>query len=145
MSVTAAAPTVTAGSPTPALQVRCHSSFEFLAALKVLKPTLRHLKASGLAALLIDNIAAYYYLDRAARGAAAAGLGPVGVGGAGSIVSLLLPQGQGLLPPATDITLEGAPLSLWRVHAAAAADLRALQQEFRLPIIATKHALLGGC
>ena len=65
-------------SPTPlltaaCLQVRCHNSFDFLAALCTLRPRLDALAGSpaGLACLLIDNVAAHYYLDRAARGAPA--------------------------------------------------------------------------
>jgi hypothetical protein len=39
---------------------------------------------------------------------------------------------------------QGAPLGLYRVHAAVAAVLRGIQQRYRLPIIATKHLLLPG-
>lgn len=39
---------------------------------------------------------------------------------------------------------EGAPLTLHRVHSAVAAQLRAIQQRHRLPIVATKHLLLPG-
>jgi len=56
-------------------QVRCHSSFELLASLRTLGPTLDALAAApgGLACLLIDNVAAFHYLDKAARGAPAGG------------------------------------------------------------------------
>lgn len=55
------------------LQIRCHSSYELLASLRTLRPTLDALAAApgGLACLLIDNVAAFHYLDKAARGAPA--------------------------------------------------------------------------
>jgi len=61
------APTLPCSSLT---QVRCSSSFEFLAALCTLRPLLDQLASApgGLACLLIDNVAAYHYLDRVARG-----------------------------------------------------------------------------
>lgn len=43
-----------------------------------------------------------------------------------------------------DVTASGAPLTLFRVQAAVAVELRALQQRYRLPIIASKHTLLIG-
>ena len=43
-----------------------------------------------------------------------------------------------------DLAREGAPLTLFRVHAALAAELRALQRRYRLPIIASKHLVLPG-
>ena len=47
---------------------------------------------------------------------------------------------------AEDITRDGAPLTLYRVHAAIAADLRAIQRRVRVPVIASKHVLFpGGC
>ncbi|KAI3439111.1 hypothetical protein D9Q98_001520 [Chlorella vulgaris] len=113
--------------------VRCHSSFELLAALRVLLQgqALQALAASeaGLACLLLDNVAAHYYLDRAGRGAPAAGTAAAAAGGA---------FGGG------DLMHQGAPLGLYRVHAAVAAVLRGIQQRYRLPIIATKHLLLPG-
>lgn len=39
---------------------------------------------------------------------------------------------------------EGAPLTLYRVHAALAAELRAIQRHFRIPVIASKHVLFPG-
>lgn len=154
---------------------RCHGSFGFLAALKAARPTLRALAASPDAsrpvALMVDNAAAYWYVDRAARGAAAAAGGGGGAGGGGSggpggtvaalaaLVLALLPdeqrqqQGQQhistspLLLAAPDVTKEGAPLSAMRVAVATAAELRSLAQEFRLPVLATKHTVLpqGAC
>ena len=59
----------------------------------------------GLACLLLDNVAAYHYLDRA--------------GGRG-----------------------GAPLAQARVQAAVCAQLRALQQRWRVPLVASKHLVL---
>ena len=57
----------------PAWQVRCHSSFDFLASLAVARPVLAHLAAhGGIRCVLVDNIAAYYYLDRVGRGPSAA-------------------------------------------------------------------------
>ncbi|KAL4434432.1 hypothetical protein ABPG75_000873 [Micractinium tetrahymenae] len=105
--------------------VCCTSSFEFLASLRTIQPLLDQLAASpgGLACLLIDNVAAFHWLDRAARGPPA--------GGGGSHMG-----------PPGDFAAEGAPLSQYRVHAALAAQLRALQQRYRLPIIASKHTLL---
>lgn len=57
--------------------MRCHSSYELLAALRTLRPTLDALCAApgGLACLLIDNVAAFHYLDKAARGAPAGAQG----------------------------------------------------------------------
>lgn len=59
----------------PAPQVRCASSFELLASLRTVRPLLDQLAASpgGLACLLLDNVAAYHWLDRAARGPRAGG------------------------------------------------------------------------
>ncbi|PRW59359.1 DNA repair XRCC2-like protein isoform X1 isoform A [Chlorella sorokiniana] len=111
--------------------VRCHSSYELLASLHTLRPTLDALAAApgGLACLLIDNVAAFHYLDKAARGAPAGGGGGGAFGGDGA------PE---------DITREGAPLTLYRVHAAIAAELRAIQRRFRVPVIASKHVLFPG-
>eukprot|EP00887_Chlorella_sp_A99_P000609 scaffold5.g609.t1 len=127
--------------------VRCHSSFEYLAALRAAAPLLRGIQGRGgrLSALMIDNVAAHYSVDKAARGAAATGSGagaPGGAGAAALVASLLRPWGAGGAPaPEGDITKGGAPLALARVHAAAAAELRALQQEFRVPVIASRHAV----
>lgn len=62
--------------PTPEIpQVRCTSSFELLASLRTIRPLLDQLAASpaGLACLLVDNVAAFHWLDRAARGPRAGG------------------------------------------------------------------------
>ncbi|KAL3149777.1 DNA repair protein xrcc2 [Trebouxia sp. C0009 RCD-2024] len=49
--------------------IQCHSSFQFLAALKVIKPTLTSLENNGgLRLLLIDNVAAFYWLDKDCKG-----------------------------------------------------------------------------
>lgn len=45
---------------------------------------------------------------------------------------------------AEDITREGAPLTLYRVHAAIAAELRAIQRRVRVLVIASKHVLFPG-
>ncbi|PSC75347.1 elongation factor Ts [Micractinium conductrix] len=107
--------------------VRCHSSFELLASLRTLRPLLDRLSAApgGLACLLLDNVAAHHWLDRAARGPPA-GTGGAAAGGGGPV----------------DLAKEGAPLTLYRVHAALAAELRSLQHRYRLPVIASKHTLL---
>ncbi|KAK9846012.1 hypothetical protein WJX81_008398 [Elliptochloris bilobata] len=52
--------------------VQCDSSFQLLATLRVLKPLLTKLQAgAGLQLLLIDNMSAYYWQDRAVFQAAA--------------------------------------------------------------------------
>ncbi|KAK9803186.1 hypothetical protein WJX72_011755 [[Myrmecia] bisecta] len=103
--------------------VTCHSSFELLAALKVIKPTMTRLEAAGgIRLLLIDNVSAFYWLDRGLRG-------PMGNSAA--------------IPGGHDMLREGAPLALHRVHAALAAELRKLLRNHRLSILATKHAMLG--
>ena len=153
------------------LQVRCHSSFDFLAALRTLRPKLDALAGSpaGLACVLIDNVAAHYYLDRAARGAPAGAacsrrrpkaLWPLllmlclqlcahPAHACPTTPLLLLCTGGGGAAGGWeggggDATREGAPLTLHRVHTALAAELRGLQQRHRVPIIATKHLLLPG-
>ena len=45
---------------------------------------------------------------------------------------------------ADDITRDGAPLTLYRVHAAIVAELRAIQRRLRVPVIASKHVLFSG-
>lgn len=48
--------------------IRCHSSYDFLATLAALPRTLRQLAPNGtVQLLLIDNLAAYYWQDRAHR------------------------------------------------------------------------------
>lgn len=84
------------------LQVRCASSFELLASLRTIHPLLDRLSASpgGLACLLIDNIAAFHWLDKVARGPVAGrcrgpGWGGVGWGG----VHVGWTAGQGTCTP----------------------------------------------
>jgi hypothetical protein len=43
-----------------------------------------------------------------------------------------------------DLMQEGAPLGLYRVHAALAVEVQAIKQRYRVPVIATKHLLLPG-
>ena len=93
--------------------ISCPSSFHFLAALKILKPFAATLaQQSGLAAVLVDNVAAHYYLDRTVKG-----------------------------PPSTttSTTTTGVSLTLMKVHIAMATGLKNLQHSLRVPVIATKH------
>lgn len=51
--------------------VTCPSSFHLLAALKTVKPTATALaRRGGVAAVLVDNVAAHYYLDRTVKAGA---------------------------------------------------------------------------
>ncbi|GAB4815729.1 hypothetical protein N2152v2_002775 [Parachlorella kessleri] len=106
------------------VQVRCHSSFDLLATLAVIKPTITHLAAhGGIRCLLIDNISAFYYLDKVGR-----------------------PPGGGVstAPGVEDITREGAPLTLHRVHSGVAHALTSLAREHRVAVMVTKNLLLPG-
>lgn len=103
--------------------------------MKTIKPEATRLSQNGgLAAVLVDNITAHYYIDRAIKGGnisltintTAAGTGLVAGGGAGageeSISNRL-----------------GVALALGKVHSSMVVGLRNLQHALRVPIIATKH------
>ena len=103
----------------------CPSSFTLLAALAVAKPAVAEMLGRDgiLAAVLVDDAAAHFYTDKAARGPR---------------------EGAGVGAGVRDLGREGAPLTLMRVHSAMAAGLKRLQTAYRVPIVATKHLLGGG-
>jgi hypothetical protein len=101
--------------------IRCPSSFHFLAALASIKrfPSALNLNSDeGIAAILVDNVSAYYYVDRAPK--------------------------SGSSDPLSPLEYAANPLHLARVQAAMAAGLSALQQQFKVAIIATKHIMGSG-
>ncbi|EIE19399.1 Lipoxigenase, partial [Coccomyxa subellipsoidea C-169] len=96
--------------------VLCSSSFSFLASLRTCGPLLKQLQESGgMQLLLIDNVAAYYWLDRASQPLPACAFDP-------------LRDGQ---------------TSLQQAHACIAAELQTLMRQHRLAVIATKQAVLS--
>lgn len=99
--------------------MQCHSSFQLLAALKVMKPVLTSLQSKGgVSLLLIDNVAAFFWLDKAIRPATPA-------------------------PGQSRHNMPETTLTLHSVHAAVAAALQAIMQHHRLAVLATKHAVLS--
>lgn len=101
--------------------IRCPSSFHFLAALASIQRLPLVLNLNGdeeIAVILVDNISAYYYVDRGAK--------------------------PGSSDPSSPLAHAANPLHLARVHAAMAARLSALQQHFKVAIIATKHIMGSG-
>ncbi len=107
---------------------RCGSSFAALAALRVAADdAARWAAVGGVALVLIDNVAAHHYTDKASRGGGSYGGGDKYSSGTCG----------------ADITRDGAPLSLHRAHAAMAAGVRALAAAARAPVVATKHVLAG--
>ncbi|BDA43663.1 DNA repair protein XRCC2 [Coccomyxa sp. Obi] len=96
--------------------VPCSSSFSFLAALRTCGVLIDRLKGEGgVQLLLVDNVAAFYWLDRAAP-----------------------PLSACTMDPSKD-----AHLGLQQAHACIAAELQALMREHRLAVIATKQAVLS--
>ena len=103
--------------------IACPSSFHFLASLKVIKPIATNLlQHGGVAAVLIDNVTAHYYMDKVAR---AIPLGNSTSAGSSTGIS----------------DRSSSSLTLVKVHAAMTIGLRNLQHELRVPIIVTKHIL----
>lgn len=99
--------------------MQCHSSFQLLAALKVMKPVLTSLQSKGgVSLLLIDNVAAFFWLDKAIKPATPA-------------------------PGQSRHNMPETTLTLHSVHAAVAAALQAIMQHHRLAVLATKHAVLS--
>lgn len=124
--------------------IQCYSSFEFLASLKTLPTWLNQLTSSPapdgnnnnqiLGAILIDNIAAYYYPDRSCRA-------PTSI----SSSTPMPATAAGAMGGVNTNINTNSPfvLSLQRVHLAMAAALQKVQKAYKVPIIATKNALLG--
>jgi hypothetical protein len=93
--------------------------------LKIIKPEATRLSQmnGGLAAVLVDNVTAHYYIDRAVKGSAPP---PTAV------------EGNGVHGDAGGSS-QGVSLALGKVHSAMVLGLRNLQHTLRVPIIATKH------
>jgi hypothetical protein len=111
--------------------ISCPSSFHFLAALKIIKPEATRISQlnGGIAAVLVDNVAAHYYIDRAIKsgcGSTTPIVPPGGTGGGGGING-------------GSTRSQGISLALGKVHTSMVVGLRNLQHSLRVPIIATKH------
>ncbi|KAK9822572.1 hypothetical protein WJX74_006276 [Apatococcus lobatus] len=108
----------------PSLQrfhlIQCHSSFDYLAALWTLRNLIPILQeAEGCQLLLLDNVAAFYWLDRICQPTPSA------------------PPG-----PRADLSGQGGVLTLQSVHAAAGQMLKDLMRTHRLVCLATRHNIL---
>lgn len=117
-----------------------------LAALKSIKPEATRLSQvhGGLAAVLVDNVSAHYYIDRAIKSGAASG----GGGGGAPLLKTAAVTGVAIGEnnfngPSTTST-QGVSLTLGKVHSAMMLGLRNLQHALRVPIIATKHVFSAG-
>lgn len=119
--------------------ISCPSSFHVIAALKSIKPVATRLSQSngGLAAVLVDNVAAHYYIDRSIRSGAASG------GGGAPIMTTAVMAGVAVgennFNSPSSASSQGVSLALGRVHSAMMVGLKNLQHALRVPIIATKH------
>lgn len=99
--------------------LRAHSSHDFLAALCRLDALLQALQpAGGCSLVLVDNIGAFYWQDRASRAWA---------------------QTAGPAPSAADMALLAPPMTLQKVTEAVAGRLAALAALHRFVVVATKH------
>lgn len=99
--------------------IRCHSSFQFLASLKTIRPLFRQLDDNALSTtqlLFIDSISAFYWMDRAA-------------------LTTLVPS------PAAG--LSGRPLNPSVVGDAIVRELRQLRRSYKLFVIAARTYLFS--
>ncbi|GIM01926.1 hypothetical protein Vretimale_6641, partial [Volvox reticuliferus] len=114
--------------------VRCCSSLQLLAALAALPRNLEALQAEGSPCrlLLIDNVGAHYWRDRAAKD-----LAPGAAGGA-----VFRTPHQNIHQQQQHQHQQQPPLalSLFEMHAAIAARLSYVSRRHRLPVVATKTA-----
>ncbi len=79
--------------------------------------------------MLVDNVAAHYYIDRAIKSGGGSGSGGGAAMAAGDV------GGAG----GSSSSIQGVALALGKVHSAMVVGLRNLQHALRVPIIATKH------
>lgn len=117
--------------------ISCPSSFHLLAALKIIKPEATRLSRldGGLAAVLVDNVTAHYYIDRAIKSGGTSG---GGVPLMRRVVAGVAVDEHGFDDPSSPGS-PGVSLTLGKVHSAMVVGLRNLQHALRVPIIATKH------
>ncbi|KAL4521372.1 hypothetical protein Ndes2437B_g08037 [Nannochloris sp. 'desiccata'] len=117
--------------------ISCPSSFHLLAALKIIKPEATRLSRldGGLAAVLVDNVTAHYYIDRAIKSGGTSG---GGVPLMRRVVAGVVVDEHGFDDPSSPGS-PGVSLTLGKVHSAMVVGLRNLQHALRVPIIATKH------
>ncbi|KAG2500265.1 hypothetical protein HYH03_001843 [Edaphochlamys debaryana] len=109
--------------------VRCHSSLDLLAALGTLAAKLEAWKAAGsfCRLLLLDNVGAHFWRDKAIKSTQ-----PGGPGGGSYAAHHLHSAGAGSQQP--------LPHSLFEVQGAISARLAALCRHYRLAVIASKTA-----
>ncbi|GLI63023.1 hypothetical protein VaNZ11_005883 [Volvox africanus] len=128
--------------------VRCHSSLQLLTALAALPKRLEALQAEGSPCrlLLIDNVGAHYWRDRAAKDLPPGTRPTTSKGGGGNYPSPYHhepphhhhQQQQPHQPPHQPLAL-----SLFEMHAAIAARLSYVSRRHRLPVVATKTAAVS--
>ncbi|KAG2439575.1 hypothetical protein HXX76_004927 [Chlamydomonas incerta] len=130
--------------------VRCSSSMQLLAALVTMPARLEAWQAAGVGCrlLLLDNVGAHYWRDKAARnvappGGAGSAAGAAG-GGGGAATPYHAQHHQHMPPPPSQ--QQHTPAQQQQLQqgrpggAAIAARLQLLARKFRLPVIATKAA-----